>query len=589
MRVFMIAFLLISSTGWAQNNNKAEFKVLDKASGELLVGATISFGNDLGNMTNVDGVAIIDNIPDGRYTITISYVGYRAVEIMLAFPNNLGMQIIELTEGEELEEVIIMATRSSRTIDDIPTRIELISSEELVEKSAMKSANIAMLLRESTGILMQQTSASSASQSIRIQGLDGRHTQMLKDGFPLYSGFSSGLSIMQIPPIDLKQVEVIKGSNSTLYGGGAIAGLVNLVTYQPDDGRKLRFMFDQTQAGGSTLNGFYTQRFNKIGVSFYVSANRQKAYDSNNDDFSDIPRIRSLTLNPSFYYYFNETTTLRLTLNSTFENRLGGDMEMIENNQLGIYQFTEENESERYSYQLIFTKKYGNSKSLSVKNTLSYFDRLITEPGYVFSGKQYATFSEISYSIDSDQTDWVTGLNIYTDRFNETRYDTLDRSYNYSTIGGFIQNNYFFNKTFTLETGFRGDYNLDHGFFALPRVSLLSRVNQAWSFRIGGGLGYKLPTVFSEEAENLTYQNILPISNNATQAEKSIGANFDMNYETYFGNGWTFSVNQLFFFTQLQDALVFRENNLGQYYYENAGGPITSQGLETNMKLGFKD
>ena len=149
---------------------------------------------------------------------------------------------------------------------------------------------------------MQQTSASSANQSIRIQGLDGRHTQILKDGFQLYGGFASGLSIMQIPPLDLKQVEVIKGSNSTLYGGGAIAGLVNLVTHQPEDVRKLRLMFDQSFAGGSTLNGFYAQKFNKIGVSFYTSANRQKAYDPNNDAFSDIPQIKSLTLNPSFYY-----------------------------------------------------------------------------------------------------------------------------------------------------------------------------------------------------------------------------------------------------------------------------------------------
>ena len=71
--------------------------------------------------------------------------------------------------------------------------------------------------------------------SIRIQGLDGRYTQILKDGMPIYGGFAGGLSIMQIPPLDLKQVELIKGSNSTLYGGGAIAGIVNLITIKPTD------------------------------------------------------------------------------------------------------------------------------------------------------------------------------------------------------------------------------------------------------------------------------------------------------------------------------------------------------------------
>ena len=61
--------------------------------------------------------------------------------------------------------------------------------------------------------------------------------KLLRDGFPLYSGFSGGLSLMQVAPLDLKQVEVIKGSSSTLYGGGAIAGLVNLVSKTPTEKR----------------------------------------------------------------------------------------------------------------------------------------------------------------------------------------------------------------------------------------------------------------------------------------------------------------------------------------------------------------
>src|SRR3546814_395083 len=128
-------------------------------------------------------------------------------------------------DEHELEEVVITATRSSRTIDNIPTRVEVIAGEELDEKGNMKPGDIRMLLAESTGIQTQQTSATSGNSSIRIQGLDGKYTQMIRDGFPLYSGFSGGLGLLQIAPLDLQQVEVIKGSSSTLYGGGAIAGL----------------------------------------------------------------------------------------------------------------------------------------------------------------------------------------------------------------------------------------------------------------------------------------------------------------------------------------------------------------------------
>ena len=212
--------------------NVLTIQVIDSETKDPLIGATVSLGSSQGAITNIEGIATIQDIRSDTIRVSISYVGYTNEILSFRFPLS-GIQVIELEEGEELEEVVVMSTRSSRTIDDIPTRIEAIGSEELEEKAIMKSSNIAMVLRESTGIQMQQTSASSANQSIRIQGLDGRYTQILKDGFPLFGGFSSGLSIMQIPPLDLRQVEIIKGSNSTLYGGGAIAGLINLVTYTP--------------------------------------------------------------------------------------------------------------------------------------------------------------------------------------------------------------------------------------------------------------------------------------------------------------------------------------------------------------------
>ncbi len=109
----------------------------------------------------------------------------------------------------------------------------MISGEELVEKGNMKPGDIRMLLNESTGIQTQQTSATSFNAGIRIQGLEGRYTQLLRDGYPMFSGFAGSLSVLQIAPLNLRQVEVIKGAASTLFGGGAIAGLVNLVSKTP--------------------------------------------------------------------------------------------------------------------------------------------------------------------------------------------------------------------------------------------------------------------------------------------------------------------------------------------------------------------
>lgn len=586
MKTFILCLAFLVGT-LVQAQNTFEARIVSAEDEEPLTGAVVKINQDKGALTDGEGYVEIPNIEVDTIFVTVSYVGFQPFEKSYVFPLP-GVQSIKMEPDGELEEVLITTTRSSRTIESIPTRVEAITAEELEEKAIMKSSNIAMVLRESTGIQMQQTSASSANQSIRIQGLDGRYTQLLKDGFPMFGGFSSGLSIMQIPPLDLKQVEIIKGSNSTLYGGGAIAGLVNLVTITPGEERNLRLMLDQTQALGTTFNGFYAERFNKFGLTFYASANRQEAYDPNSDDFSDIPEIRSLTLNPSFFYYPNENSSLRLTVNTTFENRLGGDMQVIEGEQTGIHQFTEENESDRLSYQLTYQNQLDDNKALTVKNSLTYFNREITEPDFQFQGKQISSFSELALNYGTDKSRWISGLNLYTDQFDEQPFDSLERDYSFTTFGAFTQNTIDLSEMFVLESGIRLDYDLEHGLFALPRLAFLGKFSKKWTARLGGGLGYKLPTIFTEEAENLTYQNISAIGPNVGP-ERSIGANLDFNYKTVLGENWTLTVNQLFFFTRLNNTLVFREPSPGSFFFENADGPVISQGTETNIKVTFKD
>src|SRR5690606_24944677 len=215
---------------------------------------------------------------------------------------------LEAAEGEELDVVMVSSTRSSRTIADIPTRGEVIAGEELDEKANMKPGDIRMVLNESTGIQTQRTSATSANASIRIQGLDGRYTQILKDGFPLYSGAASGLGLLQTPPLDLKQVEVIKGSSSTLYGGGAIAGLVNLISKTPTEERELNLHLNGTSAGGLDLNGFYGQRFEKVGLTVFASRNSNEAYAPDDVVFTAIPEFTRYVFNPKLFLYFNDQT-----------------------------------------------------------------------------------------------------------------------------------------------------------------------------------------------------------------------------------------------------------------------------------------
>jgi iron complex outermembrane receptor protein len=592
MKYLISSLLILFSSGIILAQNSVSFKVKEE-SGEPLIGANVVIeGTTNGTITNTDGIAKFENLPNGEIEFVISFIGFEEKEIKLSFPENNNKSIeveLEEGEGEELEEVVISTTRSSRTIQDIPTRLEAITGEELGEKSAMNSTNIGMLLRETTGVQMQQTSLSSGNMSIRIQGLDGRYTQILKDGMPLYGGFAGGLSIMQIPPLDLKQVELIKGSNSTLYGGGAIAGLVNLVTIKPLDKPKLDIMLNQTSALGTTGNAFYAQKYGKVGLSVYGSATNQLAYDPDDDGFSNMPKSQTFSLNPKLYYYLNPNTELSLGLNTTIDNRSGGDMEVVKGKTSAEHIFLEENKSERYATLFNFSNTKDN-RTINFKNSISYFDRKLSIPDYVFDGNQVSSFTEALYNLHrNEKSEWQFGINHYLEQFTEENADSFPiRDYTHNSIGGFIQNTSDFGEKFVLETGLRTDYNTDYGIFVLPRFSLLLKANNKLSSRIGGAMGYKLPTIFTEDAEKLYFRGIKPLSTDQVEAETSLGGNFDINYKTTLGDKMTFSINQLFFITQLKNALVLREDNSTNLaFYESADGNILSSGFETNIKLSY--
>ena len=591
-KILIVSFLMaLNLCAYAQNTLNIVVKSIE--TNEPLNGVTASIKRtSIAATSDENGQITLANIPDGLQRINFNYMGFNEHIETLEFPlkDKNVIEILLQESSEELDQVVISSTRSTRSIQNIPTRIEFIGSEELVEKGNMKPGDIRMLLAESTGIHVQTTSPTSANASIRIQGLDGRYTQILKDGFPIYSGASSGLGLLQIPPLDLKQVEVIKGSASTLYGGGAIAGLVNLISKTPTEERDLRFQINGTSGRGLDINGFYGQRFNKIGTTIFASHNRNGAYDPAQIGFSAIPQFERYVLNPKLFVYFNDKTKMNFGINTTIENRLGGDMLYIKGKGDNVHQYFEKNKTQRYSTQFVLDHLITQNSSFQIKNSVSYFNRNITIPDYEFEGTQIATFTEANYTSSTEKSEWVAGINIWTDNFKEKEFTAFPlRDYNQSTFGAFVQNSWKATDWLNLEAGIRTDYVVDYGAVFLPRVSALFQIAEGLTSRIGGGFGYKTPTIFTEDSERIQYQNVLPIDDKTNKLEKSYGANADINYRIRIGEEWSFSINQLFFYTYLDNPLLLENPSTNLYQFVNSPGYIHTKGTETNIKIGYDD
>ena len=492
-------------------------------------------------------------------------------------------------EGEELQEIIIQSTGTNRSFKNTPTRLEVLDSEELDEKGNMQAgAGVTMVLNESTGLQVQQTSASTGNASVRVQGLDGRYTQILKDGYPNFGNFSSGLSLLQIPPLDLKQVEVIKGPASTLNGGGAIAGAINFISKAPIEKQENIIFFNQSHVGQTNFGAYSSQKIKRLGYSILVMQNLEKSFDVDHDDFSEIPKSNTFTIDPRIFYYPTENSSLMIGNSFTTANLKGGDMKVIAGNPDADHSYFEENKTIRNVTTLEFNKKTSTNNSFKIKQSLSFFDRKINIPNYQFSGMNTNLYTDASYVWNKKKQIIISGVNLLYDNFKERDFSSQNaKSF---TTGIYAQHTWDVAENIKLENGLRID-NANYSntnfaknqIFILPRVSALFKINTKFSSRIGGGLGYKIPTIFTEKTEERQYQNVLALNN--VKAEQSIGSTADINFKTKFGEELFFSINQMFYLTQINKPLVLQENILGQSYFVNANQPVLSKGFETNIKF----
>ncbi|HEX2535010.1 MAG TPA: TonB-dependent receptor [Chitinophagaceae bacterium] len=269
-------------------------------------------------------------------------------------------------------------------------------------------------------------------------------------------------------------------------------------------------------------------------------------------------------------------------MNLITEDRIGGSMSFIKNGGTGYF---EQNNTFRLTTQFGLVHRLSTRSTVQLKNSYSRFNRDIRIPSYRFEALQHSSFTEGTWNHQREKAQWVVGANVLTDQLQEARI-TADpaRDYRFNTFGVFVQNAWTPSPFFTLETGLRGDHVNQYGFELLPRVSAMFKITPRLTSRIGGGFGYKTPTVFTEESERIQFRGLLPINRTLTQNERSVGGNWDVNYRTNMGSlGLT--INHMFFYTRLNHPLILIGAAGGKVAFQNADGHIDTKGMETNLRL----
>src|SRR5438552_4955374 len=260
--------------------------------------------NGITTETDAEGRTTLQVVP-GPIAITVVKEGFNPVTVTATAIAGQSQAIpIPLERQTAIEEhVTVSATRTDKRIEDQPMRVEILDADEIEEKQLMTPGDIVMMLNEMGGLRVQATSPSLGAASVRVQGMRGRYTRFLSDGLPLFGADVGGLGLLQIPPTDLGQVEVIKGVASALYGAGALGGVVDLISRRPGKDPAREALVNRTSRGGTDATLFAAQPLTeRWSGTLLVGGHWQQPNDIDDDGWADLAGYSRAIVRPRVFW-----------------------------------------------------------------------------------------------------------------------------------------------------------------------------------------------------------------------------------------------------------------------------------------------
>ena len=454
--------------------------------------------NGVTHATDAEGI-VTATAAGGPTTIVVVREGFApAMASVQLQPGQEQTVIIDLIpQPTHQEQITVSATRTDRRLEDLPMRVEVLAREEIEEKMLMTPGDIVMMLNEMGGMRVQATSPSLGAASVRIQGMRGRYTRFLSDGLPLF-GEVGGLGLLQIPPMDLGQVEVIKGVASALYGAGAMGGVVNLISRRPTQ-EPIREVLVNRSTRGATDAVLFTAGplTDRWRVSLLGGGHWQSLTDVDEDEWADLPRYARGVVRPRLFWDGGNGRTFFATMGATYEDRAGGTMPDNTPAPIGGG-YREALETVRFDAgavgQVLFRKRYLLTARAAVNRQRHHH-----QFGEVRERDRHRmTFGEVALRGTAGRHTWVVGTAVERDAY--VPRDLPVFGYTFTIPGVFAQDDFEIAKWLSVSASGRMDHHSEYGTFFSPRLSGLLRAG-GWTARLSAGTGFFGPAFLTEETE----------------------------------------------------------------------------------------
>ena len=192
-----------------------------------------------------------------------------------------------------LNEVIITGTKTIRSLSSLPLPAQIITKKEIENSNSIRLSEI---LNEQSGLITIPDFG--GGEGIQLQGLDSQYTLILIDGLPIIGRSAGTLDINRFATGNIKQIEIVKGASSSLYGSEAIGGVINIITQKPVEGFDSDLSYYIGSNNTNDANLFLNYKKNKTGFTLFANSYNSNGYDLNkNDELNTVDPFKSYTIN----------------------------------------------------------------------------------------------------------------------------------------------------------------------------------------------------------------------------------------------------------------------------------------------------
>ncbi|HPN39151.1 MAG TPA: TonB-dependent receptor, partial [Melioribacteraceae bacterium] len=483
-------------------------------------------------------------------------------------------------------------------------KTEIIPQKLIQQQSA---CNLATALGLQTGVIVENDCNNCNFTQVRILGFDGKYSQILIDGDPVMSSLGNVYGLEHYPQEMIEQIEIVKGGGSALYGGGAVAGTINMMTKRPG--------FNKTKISytGNSFEGIYDQQLgliseiisqnNKAGFYVYGSTRNRNAYDRNGDGITELGMLKNQTIGFNGFIKPFYNTELQLSFHRISEERRGGselDKPVHESAIAEMVKHEKWGGKIRWEHKFNSQFQYKVNYAFSILKRDSYYGGLSEDtPEAKLQALQYYGFSDNPLHTGGLQLNYIVNNHLLTGGFQYDHDKLLDQSVSsaayyvnetFKNLGIFLQDEISLDEDghTQIVAGFRfDDHSALKNWVISPRLNVKIELFESLTLRAGFTTGFKAPQIFDEDLHICGLEGTQKVIRNSSNLKEEKSLSYTLGFEFQdFVNDIPVIFGLTGFYTKLNDAYsekYINSNGTIEFWERINSSGATVKGVELDF------